>query len=151
MMIAIFETNVGTFKIELFDKTMPLTIGNFKRLVDQGFYDGLIFHRIIKDFMIQGGCPIGDGTGDPGYTIPDEFTPNNRNIKGTISMANAGPHTGGSQFFINVVDNNYLDGNHPVFGKVIDGADIVDKISKIEVDSSDRPINKVIINKITIE
>lgn len=150
-MIAKFETNMGNFDIELYDKTMPLTVGNFKRLVEQGFYDGLVFHRIIPDFMIQGGCPNGNGTGGPGFTIPDEFAPSNRNDQGTISMANAGPNTGGSQFFINVVNNNYLDNNHPVFGKVVDGMDVILKISKVKTDAMDKPVDAVVINKVTIK
>ena len=145
------ETNRGSIVIELFDKEMPVTAGNFRSLVDKGFYNGLIFHRVIKDFMIQGGDPRGDGTGGPGYSIRDEFSKNNRNDRGTISMANAGPNTGGSQFFINVVDNNYLDKKHPVFGKVSSGMEIVDKIANAKTDSQDRPLNKVIINKIVIE
>ncbi len=146
-----FQTNQGEFVIDLFDKEMPVTAGNFIKLAEKGFYNGVIFHRVIKDFMIQGGDPTGTGTGGPGYVIKDEFTKNNRNDRGTISMANAGPNTGGSQFFINVVNNNYLDKKHPVFGKVSSGMEIVDKISKIKTDSQDRPLSKVVINKIVIE
>jgi peptidylprolyl isomerase len=146
-----FQTNQGEFVVDLFDKEMPVTAGNFIKLAEKGFYNGLIFHRVIKDFMIQGGDPTGTGTGGPGYVIKDEFTKNNRNDRGTISMANAGPNTGGSQFFINVVNNNYLDKKHPVFGKVSSGMEIVDKISKIKTDSQDRPLSKVVINKILIE
>ncbi len=146
-----FQTNQGEFVVDLFDKEMPVTAGNFIKLAEKGFYNGLIFHRVIKDFMIQGGDPTGTGTGGPGYVIKDEFTKNNRNDRGTISMANAGPNTGGSQFFINVVNNNYLDKKHPVFGKVSSGMEIVDKISKIKTDAQDRPLSKVVINKILIE
>jgi peptidylprolyl isomerase len=146
-----FQTNQGEFVVDLFDKEMPVTAGNFIKLAEKGFYNGVIFHRVIKDFMIQGGDPTGTGTGGPGYVIKDEFTKNNRNDRGTISMANAGPNTGGSQFFINVVNNNYLDKKHPVFGKVSSGMEIVDKISKIKTDSQDRPLSKVVINKILIE
>ena len=146
-----FQTNQGEFVVDLFDKEMPVTAGNFMKLAEKGFYNGVIFHRVIKDFMIQGGDPTGTGTGGPGYVIKDEFTKNNRNDRGTISMANAGPNTGGSQFFINVVNNNYLDKKHPVFGKVSSGMEIVDKISKIKTDSQDRPLSKVVINKIVIE
>ncbi len=146
-----FQTNQGEFVVDLFDKEMPVTAGNFMKLAEKGFYNGVIFHRVIKDFMIQGGDPTGTGTGGPGYVIKDEFTKNNRNDRGTISMANAGPNTGGSQFFINVVNNNYLDKKHPVFGKVSSGMEIVDKISKIKTDSQDRPLSKVVINKILIE
>lgn len=146
-----FQTNQGEFVLDLFDKEMPVTAGNFIKLAEKGFYNGVIFHRVIKDFMIQGGDPTGTGTGGPGYVIKDEFTKNNRNDRGTISMANAGPNTGGSQFFINVVNNNYLDKKHPVFGKVSSGMEIVDKIANAKTDSQDRPLNKVIINKIVIE
>jgi len=140
------ETNVGDIVIELYDN-MPITAGNFKKLVEEGFYDGVVFHRIIADFMIQGGDPEGTGMGGPGYTIRDEFSKNNRNDRGTISMANAGPNTGGSQFFINTVDNNFLDAKHPVFGKVVEGMDIVDKISNIETDEDDRPLEDIVIKK----
>ncbi len=146
-----FQTNQGEFVVDLFDKEMPLTAGNFIKLAEKGFYNGVIFHRVIKDFMIQGGDPTGTGTGGPGYVIKDEFTKNNRNDRGTISMANAGPNTGGSQFFINVVNNNYLDKKHPVFGKVSSGMEVVDKISNIKTDSQDRPLNRVVINKVVIE
>ncbi|MCL5955486.1 MAG: peptidylprolyl isomerase [Candidatus Thermoplasmatota archaeon] len=145
----IFETNMGNIKIELFEKEMPVTAGNFKKLVEQGFYNGVIFHRVIPDFMIQGGDPTGTGMGGPGYNIKDEFTKNNRNSRGTISMANAGPNTGGSQFFINVVDNHYLDSKHPVFGKVVEGMDVAEKISKVKRDRGDKPLSKVTINKAT--
>ena len=151
MIRARFQTNQGEFVLDLFDKEMPVTAGNFIKLAEKGFYNGVIFHRVIKDFMIQGGDPTGTGTGGPGYVIKDEFTKNNRNDRGTISMANAGPNTGGSQFFINVVNNNYLDKKHPVFGKVSSGMEIVDKIANAKTDSQDRPLNKVIINKIVIE
>lgn len=141
------ETNRGSIVIELFDKEMPVTAGNFRSLVDKGFYNGLIFHRVIKDFMIQGGDPRGDGTGGPGYSIKDEFSKNNRNDRGTISMANAGPNTGGSQFFINLVNNNYLDKQHPVFGKVVKGIEVVDAIGNTKTDRSDRPLEKAYIVK----
>ena len=128
------ETNMGEIVIELYSKEMPITAGNFEKLVKDGFYDGVIFHRVIDGFMIQGGDPTGTGTGGPGYTIKDEFTKTDldKNNRGTISMANAGPNTGGSQFFINLVDNNYLDPKHPVFGKVVDGMDVVDAIAEVE-------------------
>ncbi len=141
------ETNRGSIVIELFDKEMPVTAGNFRSLVDKGFYNGLVFHRVIKDFMIQGGDPRGDGTGGPGYSIKDEFSKNNRNDRGTISMANAGPNTGGSQFFINLVNNNYLDKQHPVFGKVVKGMEVVDAIGSTRTDRSDRPLEKAFIVK----
>lgn len=145
------ETTKGDIVLELY-KEMPITAGNFEKLVKEGFYDGVIFHRIIDGFMIQGGDPLGTGTGGPGYKIEDEFTSGelDKNNRGTISMANAGPNTGGSQFFINLVNNNFLDGKHPVFGKVIEGMDIVDSIAKVEVGSGDRPIEEVKIIKASI-
>ncbi len=143
----LLRTNMGDVTIQLYDD-MPITIGNFKNLVQQGVYDGTIFHRVIDGFMIQGGDPTGTGYGDPSIpTIPDEFTDHNRNDRGTIAMANAGPNTGSSQFFINLVDNNYLDSLHPVFGKVIEGMDVVDNIGKVETDENDRPLQDVIIIK----
>jgi peptidylprolyl isomerase len=127
---------------------MPVTAGNFETLVKNKFYDGVIFHRVIEGFMIQGGDPTGTGFGGPGYAIKDEFQPGNRNDRGTLSMANAGPNTGGSQFFINLVDNNYLDSKHPVFGKVVEGMDVVDEIAKVPTTGRDggyRPIQNVTI------
>lgn len=138
----LLHTTEGDIVIEL-DKNMPITAGNFEKLVEEGFYDGVIFHRVIESFMIQGGDPKGTGTGGPGYTIKDEFSANNRNDRGTISMANAGPNTGGSQFFINLVNNNFLDKRHPVFGRVVKGLDVVDKIASTPVDLNDRPIKEV--------
>jgi len=145
------ETNLGDIVIELF-KEMPITSGNFKKLVRAGLYDGVIFHRVIDGFMIQGGDPTGTGMGGPGYKIRDEFTKTDldKNNRGTISMANAGPNTGGSQFFINLANNNFLNGKHPVFGKVIEGMDIVEKIGRSETDSQDKPINEVKIIKAII-
>jgi peptidylprolyl isomerase len=142
----VLHTTMGDITIELFED-MPITAGNFAKLVDKGFYDGVIFHRIIDKFMIQGGDPTGTGMGGPGYQIPDEFTKQNRNDRGTISMANAGPNTGGSQFFINLVNNNYLDKMHPVFGKVIAGMDIIDGMGKVKTDRQDRPKTEVKITK----
>lgn len=147
---AILDTTMGTIEIELFDEAMPLTAGNFKDLVENGFYNGVIFHRVIPDFMIQGGDPTGTGMGGPGYTIKDEFSKQNKNDRGTISMANAGPNTGGSQFFINIVDNNYLDRKHPVFGKVTAGLEIVDKISLVQTDGNDKPLEAVKIKEARI-
>jgi len=143
------ETSMGEIMLELYGD-MPLTAGNFEKLIASGFYNGIVFHRVIDGFMIQGGCPRGTGTGGPGYVIKDEFTAANQNKRGTISMANAGPNTGGSQFFINLVDNNYLDKNHPVFGKVIRGMDVVDKIGKVKTDRSDRPLSAVTIIKASV-
>ncbi len=147
----ILSTTMGDIEIELFDNDMPITAGNFKKLVEKGFYNNTIFHRVIADFMIQGGDPTGTGMGGPGYTIKDEFTKNNRNDGGTIAMANAGPNTGGSQFFINTVNNNYLDKMHPVFGRVVKGMDVVDKISRVKTDRNDRPLQDVIIKKAYIK
>jgi cyclophilin family peptidyl-prolyl cis-trans isomerase len=138
----LLKTSMGDITIQLYDN-MPQTAGNFRDLVEKGFYNGVIFHRVIDGFMIQGGDPTGTGAGGPGYTIDDEFAESNRNFRGTISMANSGPNTGGSQFFINLVDNNYLDARHPVFGKVIEGMDVVDAIGRAPTDTSDRPINEV--------
>lgn len=145
------ETNYGTIVIKLYGD-MPITSGNFEKLVSQGFYDNTIFHRIIEGFMIQGGDPTGTGMGGPGYNIKDEFTHKggNKNNRGTISMANAGPNTGGSQFFINLVDNNYLDTKHPVFGEVINGMDVVDKIAKVQTGINDKPVKDVIIIKASL-
>lgn len=142
-------TTKGDIIIEL-DEDKPITAGNFKKLVESGFYDGIVFHRVIDGFMIQAGCPKGDGTGGPGYTIKDEFGKMNRNNRGTISMANCGPNTGGSQFFINLVNNNFLDPKHPVFGKVIQGMELVDEISKVKRDRYDRPKEDVTITKATV-
>jgi peptidylprolyl isomerase len=145
----LLETNMGNITIEL-SKDMPITAGNFEKLVKQGFYDGVIFHRVMDGFMIQGGDPTGTGMGGPGYSIKDEFTDHNKNDRGTISMAKAGPNTGGSQFFINLVDNNYLDSKHSVFGKVVEGMEVVDNIGKVKTDSNDRPISEVKIIKARI-
>jgi len=146
----LLKTNMGDIVIELYDD-MPITTGNFKKLVQQGVYDGTIFHRVIDGFMIQGGDPTGTGYGDPSISsITDEFTDHNRNDRGTIAMANAGPNTGSSQFFINLVDNNRLDSKHPVFGKVIQGMDVVDNIAKVNTDENDRPLQEVRIIKAEI-
>ena len=143
---AILHTTLGDITIALYDD-MPVTAGNFADLVSKGFYNNVSFHRVIDGFMIQGGDPTGTGTGGPGYMIKDEFPSNrsNRNDRGTISMANAGPNTGGSQFFINLVDNNYLDTKHPVFGRVVAGMDVVDAIGKVRADQRDRPVTPVTI------
>ena len=144
------ETNMGTITIAL-DPDMPITAGNFETLAKKGYYDGVIFHRVIAGFMLQGGDPTGTGRGGPGYVIKDEFTAHNKNDRGTLSMANAGPNTGGSQFFINLVNNNFLDGKHPVFGKVVEGMDVVDKIGKTKTDMEDRPKEKVTILHAVVE
>jgi peptidyl-prolyl cis-trans isomerase B (cyclophilin B) len=128
--IAVIETVKGTIKIELKEKEAPITTQNFIKLVQKGFYDGLTFHRVIRGFMIQGGCPKGNGTGGPGYSIKDEFHPNLKHTKGALSMANSGPNSGGSQFFITEEPQPHLDGHHSVFGQVIEGQDIVEKIKQ---------------------
>ena len=149
--IAEFRTNKGNFKVELFNGKAPLTTGNFMKLVDKEFYNGLIFHRVIPGFMIQGGCPHGTGRGGPGYTIKDEFHPSlKHDSKGILSMANAGPNTGGSQFFITVAPTPWLDKHHAIFGKVVEGYDIVEAISKVPTDRNDKPQQDVIINSVTI-
>ena len=149
--IAEFNTNKGVFKVELFNDKSPITVGNFIKLVDDGFYNNLNFHRVIPNFMIQGGCPHGTGRGGPGYTIKDEFDPSlKHDSKGILSMANAGPNTGGSQFFITVVPTPWLDGKHTIFGKVVDGMNIIEDISKVKTDRNDKPLQTVTIKKIKI-
>lgn len=134
MKVATFDTSRGTIRIELFDDKTPKTVANFEKLCEQKFYDGLKFHRVIPDFMIQGGCPQGTGTGGPGYKFEDEFDPSlTHDGPGVLSMANSGPNTNGSQFFITHVATPWLDGKHSVFGKVIEGQDVVDTIAKGDV------------------
>jgi len=152
----LLETTLGNITIKLYDN-MPITAGNFKQLVEKGFYNGVIFHRVIPNFMIQGGDPTGTGMGGPGYAIPDEFVKGSTNIRGTLSMANAGPNSGGSQFFINLVDNTYLDwdkppgsSRHPVFGAVVQGMDVVDKIGSVKTGINDKPTTAVKIIKASI-
>ncbi|HUM77583.1 MAG TPA: peptidylprolyl isomerase [Methanoculleus sp.] len=150
----VLHTTMGDITIRLYND-MPVTVGNFEKLVRSGFYDGTVFHRVIDGFMIQGGDPTGTGSGGPGYTIPDEFVKGHSNVRGTVAMANTGrPNTGGSQFFINLVDNTYLDWDdprtpsaHPVFGEVVGGMDVVDRIGKVKTDSADRPKVAVRITK----
>jgi peptidylprolyl isomerase len=166
--VAIFETNKGIVEIELFADTMPITAGNFEKLVKEGYYDGIKFHRVIDGFMIQGGDPLTKddskvaawGTGGPGYAITDEHIvgPLLTNARGTLSMANSGPNSGGSQFFINLVDNTNLDFDkqplssaHPVFGRIITGMDVIDAIGKVAVTpGNNRPLEAVVINSATI-
>ncbi|MGD0449760.1 MAG: peptidylprolyl isomerase [Candidatus Bathyarchaeia archaeon] len=146
----LLQTNMGDITIQL-RNDMPITTGNFKNLVQKGTFNGTIFHRVISGFMIQGGDPTGTGYGDP--SIPDiknEFTRTNRNDRGTISMANAGPNTGSSQFFINQADNNFLDSKHPAFGKVISGMEVVDAIAKVRTNSKDKPLRNVTIISVSI-
>ena len=147
---ATLKTELGDIVIELNVKQTPITVNNFITLSKKDFYNNTIFHRVIKGFMIQGGDPKGDGTGGPGYTIPDELGSGNKNNKGTISMANAGPDTGGSQFFINLVDNNFLDDKHAVFGNVTKGMDVVEAIEKVKTGQNDRPVDAVTIQTVTI-
>jgi len=150
------ETTMGNFTIEL-AQNMPITVGNFEKLVSEGYYDGIIFHRVIPNFMIQGGDPTGTGMGGPNYKIKDEFVKGSSNLRGTISMANSGPDTGGSQFFINLVDNTYLDwdkqpfsSRHPAFGRVIEGMDVVDAIGSVETNRMDKPLEPVVMTKVSI-
>jgi peptidyl-prolyl cis-trans isomerase B (cyclophilin B) len=144
------HTSEGDVTLQLFDEDAPKTVGNFKELAGQGFYDGLIFHRVIKDFMIQGGCPKGTGTGGPGYTFEDEINPH-KVERGKLAMANAGPNTNGSQFFIVTIDAApWLDGKHTVFGEVTDGMDVVDRIEGTETDGRDRPVNDVRIESVDL-
>jgi peptidyl-prolyl cis-trans isomerase B (cyclophilin B) len=133
------NTSHGRIVFELFDDDAPKTVGNFTKLAKDGFYDGLSFHRVIKDFMIQGGCPQGTGTGGPGYTFEDEINPH-KVVRGALAMANAGPNTNGSQFFIVTTDAApWLDGKHTVFGEVTEGMDVVDAIEGVPTDGRDRP------------
>ncbi|MFW6330197.1 MAG: peptidylprolyl isomerase [Gemmatimonadota bacterium] len=149
---ATIETNRGTVRVEPFEERAPKTVGNFIELAEKGFYDGVVFHRVISDFMIQGGDPEGTGRGGPGYSIPDEFHPELRHDSaGVLSMANAGPNTGGSQFFITLVPTPWLDDRHAVFGKVVDGMDVVEEIGAVETDRSDRPIEEVRMEKVSIQ
>lgn len=165
--IALFETNKGQIEIELYDDAMPITAGNFMKLINEGYYDGIKFHRIIDGFMIQGGDPITKtdevaryGTGGPGYSIPDEHIAGEKlsNIRGSLSMANSGPNSGGSQFFINLADNTNLDfdkpplqSKHPVFGQVVAGMDVIDAIASVATGPSDLPLEAVVIEKASIK
>ena len=162
-----FKTTLGDFTIELYDDKAPKTVANFANLADgskewkhpktaeshkKPFYDGLVFHRVIEGFMIQGGDPLGQGFGGPGYQFEDEFHPDLRHDKaGTLSMANAGPNSNGSQFFITLGPTPHLDRKHSVFGRVVDGLDVVEKIGRVQTDRNDRPVTPVVMNKVTIE
>jgi cyclophilin family peptidyl-prolyl cis-trans isomerase len=147
---ATMTTNHGEIVIELFDEDAPKTVENFRKLARDGFYDGLIFHRVIKDFMIQGGCPQGTGTGGPGYTFEDEINPH-KIVRGALAMANAGPNTNGSQFFIvTIPEAGWLDGKHTVFGEVTSGMDVVDKIEGLDTDRRDRPQQDARIEKLEV-
>jgi len=146
-----FKTNMGEFTIELFNDKAPITTGNFMKLVNDGFYNDLIFHRVIPKFMVQCGCPHGTGRGGPGYNIKDEFHPDLKHSeKGILSMANAGPNTGGSQFFITVAETPWLDNHHAIFGKVIKGYEVVEKISLVKTGRNDKPANDVILQSVKI-
>lgn len=162
--IVTFKTTKGDVSLELFMDKMPVTVGNFVKLAGEGYYNGTKFHRVIDNFMVQGGDPNSKaddtskyGTGGPGYAIKDEFVAGLSNVRGTISMANSGPNTGGSQFFINLVDNTFLDfdkskgGKHPVFGKVVSGMDVVDAISKVPRDTRDLPLEPVIVSSVEVK
>jgi len=146
---AVMHTNHGDITIELFDEDAPKTVENFKKLAGDNFYNGVIFHRVIKDFMIQGGDPTGTGRGGPGYTFEDEFN-DHKIVRGALAMANAGPNTNGSQFFIVTTDAApWLDGKHTVFGQIVDGMDVVDKIEGSETDHADKPRDEARIEKIS--
>ena len=147
---AVMHTNHGDITLELFDDDAPKTVENFKKLAGDNFYNGVIFHRVIKDFMIQGGDPTGTGRGGPGYTFEDEFN-DNKVVRGALAMANAGPNTNGSQFFIVTTDAApWLDGKHTVFGRVADGMDVVDKIEASDTDHNDKPREEARIESITL-
>jgi peptidyl-prolyl cis-trans isomerase A (cyclophilin A) len=163
---AIFDTSEGTFKVQLFDDKAPQTVANFIELaegtkewtdprtrekVKRPFYDGLIFHRVIDGFMVQGGCPMGNGMGDPGYRFADEFGAGLRHDRpGLLSMANSGPNTNGSQFFITLAPTPWLDNKHAIFGEVVEGMDVVQKIGKTRTGPQDRPVNDITINSVTV-
>ena len=150
MSIATMHTNHGAIELELFDEDAPKTVENFRKLAADGFYDGVIFHRVIKDFMIQGGDPTGTGTGGPGYTFEDEFN-DHKVERGALAMANAGPNTNGSQFFVVTTDAApWLDGKHTVFGRVTGGMDAVDSIEGTETDAADKPSSDAVIERIEL-
>ncbi len=149
--IAHVTTNLGSFQIELFEDRAPKTTKNFVDLVEKGFYDGIVFHRVIEGFMLQGGCPTGNGTGGPGYTIPDEFHSElTHDSEGMLSMANSGPNSGGSQFFVTLTATAWLDGKHAVFGKVIEGMETVRTIGGTAVGPGDRPLEPVVMETVRI-
>jgi peptidyl-prolyl cis-trans isomerase A (cyclophilin A) len=146
-----FTTSQGDFRLELFEDKAPITTGNFIQLAESGFYNGLIFHRVIDGFMIQGGCPQGSGMGGPGYQIQDEFHPELKHRSpGMLSMANAGPNTGGSQFFVTLVPTPHLDNRHAIFGQVVEGMEVVSAIGKVQTGAQDRPIENVVMQSVTI-
>src|SRR4051812_29789498 len=148
MSAATLHTNHGAIEIELFDDDAPKTVENFRKLAGDGFYDGVVFHRVIPDFMIQGGDPTGSGMGGPGYTFEDEFN-DHKVVRGALAMANAGPNTNGSQFFVVTAEATpWLDGKHTVFSQVTQGMDVVDKMSSVDPDSSDKPREPVVIERV---
>jgi len=148
---ATLHTNAGPIAVELFDEDAPRTVENFRKLSGDGFYDGLIFHRVIPDFMIQGGCPEGTGTGGPGYTFEDEFN-EHKIVRGALAMANAGPNTNGSQFFIvTTAEAPWLDGKHTVFGEVTDGMDTVEAIEATPTAAGDRPVEPQVIERVELD
>ena len=150
MSSATLHTNQGPVQLELFDADAPKTVENFRKLAGEGFYDGVIFHRVIPDFMIQGGDPTGTGSGGPGYSFEDEFN-DHPVARGALAMANAGPNTNGSQFFIVTADAcPWLDGKHTVFGQVTDGMDVVDAISQVETGPADKPLEDIVIERIDL-
>ena len=150
MSVAAMRTTEGVIVFELFDADAPKTVANFKKLASEGFYDGLSFHRIIKDFMAQGGCPQGTGTGGPGYEFEDEFN-HHKVVRGALAMANSGPNTNGSQFFIVTADETpWLDGKHTVFGKVIEGEDVLERLNNVPTGGADKPKTPVLISSIEL-
>ena len=150
MSTATLRTNHGAIAVELFDEDAPKTVENFRKLAADGFYDGVVFHRVIPDFMIQGGDPTGTGTGGPGYTFEDEIN-EHKVVRGALAMANAGPDTNGSQFFVVTAEATpWLDGKHTVFGRVTDGMDVVDAISATETDAGDKPREAVVIERVEL-
>jgi peptidyl-prolyl cis-trans isomerase B (cyclophilin B) len=150
MSVATLQTSSGPVTVELFDSDAPTTVENFRRLAGEGFYDGLVFHRVIRDFMVQTGCPLGNGTGGPGYTFEDEIN-HHRVERGALAMANAGPGTNGSQFFLVTKDAApWLDGKHTVFGRVTDGMDVVDAIEALPTGERDRPLDPPVIERVEL-
>ncbi len=146
-----FSTSQGDFRLELFEDKAPITTGNFIKLAEAGFYNNLVFHRVISGFMIQGGCPQGTGRGGPGYNIEDEFHPElQHDGPGVLSMANSGPNSGGSQFFITLVPTAWLNDHHAVFGKVVEGMEVVNAIGAVQTGAQDRPVEDVIVEAVTI-
>ena len=148
--VASIDTDAGVIEIELWADVAPQTVGNFVGLAESGFYDGTIFHRVIRGFMIQGGCPRGDGRGTPGYQFEDEFN-ERKLVRGVLAMANAGPNTNGSQFFITLDATTWLNGKHTIFGEVVEGMDVVRKIGHVKTGAEDRPLTPVVMTKVTIQ